>query len=224
MVLLRFIYDVIERGRRRALGEMLLAATVEPGDAAIRSRILRYLESTQYSEALEAVIAAPDGGLMGAMDTAQTVRSPSDAAELRGQVSRYLESYPDHPALLMVRAVSEAACARPDRRTVRQNFLAACGRAGESYRLETPARCMFIARAAARIACNNPSLANELQGAALRAYPERLLARAFVARLPDQLAVRSARFLLCGLAERIKQLTHHKEAFHVPRTGDVPAG
>lgn len=45
-LLLHFIYDVIERGRRRAIYEMLLACTNSTTDDAIRQRILRYLEVT----------------------------------------------------------------------------------------------------------------------------------------------------------------------------------
>ncbi|GAI67181.1 unnamed protein product, partial [marine sediment metagenome] len=102
-LLLHFIYDVIERGRRRALHEMLLACTTSPTDKDIRKRILSYLEATEYSEILEQVIADENAGITKCRDLFTSVRSPNESAELRGQVSRYLESYPDYPGLLMLR-------------------------------------------------------------------------------------------------------------------------
>jgi ATP-dependent DNA helicase RecQ len=122
-VLVEFIYDTIERGRRRALREMLsLCEEALRGDAdrVVRERLLRYLETT-YSREIEDVIAesgrfdrlmqlvdgkieSTDGEVLGG------IRSPRDAQEIRGQAARFLESYPDHPGLLTLRAVADAHC------------------------------------------------------------------------------------------------------------------
>ncbi len=127
-ILLQFIYDTIEKGRRRALREML-AATEEAAasshqDQVFRSRILRYLESSYYDE-IEAVVNADNLGFIELRellegvetDTGEVIggiRSPKDAMQLRGQAARYLESLPDHPALLFLRAVSEVFCPDSD--------------------------------------------------------------------------------------------------------------
>ena len=139
-VQLEFIYSTIEQGRRRALREMLalgqFAISVEAGrqDSVICQRILRYLE-TSYSEELEKLIEADGEGLSEVLkllagfvsnsgDVIGGIRSVRDAAEIRGQVTRYLESQPDHPGLLLLRATSEALCDLPDAGIVSENILA----------------------------------------------------------------------------------------------------
>lgn len=123
-VLISFIYDTIEKGKRRGIAEVLnlseAALSSDNHDEVIRNRILRYLE-TSYSEEIEKILNVDelkldlirdfidgyetlDGGIIGGL------RSPKDAEEIRGQVSRYLESNPDHPGLLILRAISELFC------------------------------------------------------------------------------------------------------------------
>lgn len=120
-VLIEFIYDTIEKGRRRAFSEMLQlaeAAYVSPDkDKTIRDRVILYFQTT-YSEEIDKILnaesikvdfirdlidgyEASNGRIIGGL------RSTRDAEEIRGQVSRYLESYPDNPGLLLVRALSE---------------------------------------------------------------------------------------------------------------------
>lgn len=132
-ICLHFLYDVIEKGRRRAFYEMLLACRDAQSDEGFRKRILRYLETTEYSDALEGLVRDEQGGLVLSMDVFDSLNSLQEMAELRGQVSRYLESYPDHPALLMLRALTEAFL--PDGRSeiARQNFGAALISAKTSY-------------------------------------------------------------------------------------------
>ena len=196
VLLLHFIYDVIERGRRRALSEMLLAATVSPTDDSIRQRILRYLEATQYSEALDSILAAADAGLEKTKITFDAVRSPNEAAELRGQVSRYLESYPDHPGLLMLRALSEAFCRDRNQDVAKQNFLAALTSAEKNYSVKHPMLFEFIEWAIGKLAQREVQLAQDFMARALSSYPDRTLARGLLNELPTSVAELPAWFLL----------------------------
>ena len=205
-LLLHFIYDVIERGRRRALSEMLLAATVSPTDASIRQRILRYLEATQYSEALEAILAEADAGLEKTKATFDAVRSPNEAAELRGQVARYLESYPDHPGLLMLRALSEVFCRDKNPDVVKQNFLAAIDSAEENYSVNRSKLFDFLVWALNKVAEREGRLAQELLTDALSKYPERTLARNLVNEMPTSLSALPAWFLLNRLVVNSRKL------------------
>ncbi|MFN0156511.1 MAG: RecQ family ATP-dependent DNA helicase [Bacteroidota bacterium] len=205
-LLLHFIYDVIERGRRRALYEMFLAATESPNDAAIRQRILRYLEATQYSEALEAILAESDAGLEKTMETFEAVRSPNEAAELRGQVARYLESYPDHPGLLMLRSLAEAHSRDRNTTIVKQNFSASISSASQNYAVERNDLFEFIAWAIVKVGTRNLPLAQDLQVDMLREYPERPFARTLVGQSPIEIASTPAWFLLNGLTKRSKEL------------------
>ena len=144
-----FIYDTVEKGRRRALGEMLglaeaaLAAEKADVDRIVRERVLTYFEASHADE-LRALI---EGDLSVDIlrrlyegeedaDTGEVVggiRSPRDAAELRGAAARLLESVPDHPGLLFVRAMAEVWCADPDMPTARENLRAGVRNARERY-------------------------------------------------------------------------------------------
>ena len=149
-ILIEFIYDTIERGRRRALREMLSlseeALRSDSPDKTVRERLLRYLETT-YSREIEDVLSETDRftRLMELVDgkvemTSGEVigglRSPKDALEIRGQAARYLESYPDHPGLLTLRAVAEAHCPDCSVTTVVDNLHAALNFAIERYAVD----------------------------------------------------------------------------------------
>ncbi len=130
--LLRFIYDVIENGRRRALLEMLECANAKD-DRLIRERINRYLEWTRFSENLETIINAKEISFVPVKDLIGNLISPNDASELRGQVARYLESYPDHPILLMLRAMSELQSNDANNIIAKQNIIAGIASAINKY-------------------------------------------------------------------------------------------
>lgn len=144
-VLISFIYDTIEKGRRRGISEVLsmseAALKSDDPDLTMRNRILNYLETT-YSEEIEKILnvdrlslelirdlidgyETSDGRIIGGL------RSSKDAAEVRGQVSRYLESTPDHPGLLILRALSELFCSDYDKSVVIGTLEAAINYANE---------------------------------------------------------------------------------------------
>ena len=154
-LLLHFIYDVIERGRRRAFYEMVLTCSESPTDESIRQRILRYLEATEYTEALEDIISDEKAGIKKCRDVFDNVRSPNEAAELRGQVSRYLESYPDHPALLMLRSLSEVFSRDRNVEVAKQNFIASISSALTNYGISDDIVFDFAAWAVSVIARRN---------------------------------------------------------------------
>ena len=137
-VLIEFIYDTIEKGRRRALREMVKVAEAALAsgnqDNEVRTRIVRYFEST-YSEEIDSVIESNDWGfdripiiLDGTANEVGEniggIRSANEAMGLRGQVSRYLESTPDHPGLLALRALSELYSKEYDIESVEIDFAA----------------------------------------------------------------------------------------------------
>ena len=109
-LLLEFVYEEIERARRRALREMWLAihATRASPDTGFRKRILDYLTEGDIAPVLEKLIDRPyfdyDAWLRATADTL----GAAEAHELRGSSGRLLESYPDHPGLLLARGLSEA--------------------------------------------------------------------------------------------------------------------
>ena len=151
-VLINFIYDTIEKGRRRALREILTIAesakskSPEESNEIIRERILKYLE-TSYSEEIEEVlneigtfnslqkivegdVVTETGEIVGG------IRSVKDVLEIRGQVARYLQSYPDQPGLLFLRAISELFAPDSDNEIINQNINAAINFSLERYSID----------------------------------------------------------------------------------------
>lgn len=119
-----FIYNIIELSRRRSLSEMLQASQGSSNAERFRARMLNYLELGEFSEILEDARSDPaqlDGLLSRLMPE---IGSPQKAEELRGQVSRLLEGYPNNPALLLIRALAEVLCGDLNREIVFENFLA----------------------------------------------------------------------------------------------------
>jgi ATP-dependent DNA helicase RecQ len=114
--LIAFVYDTVERSRRRSLREMWLAAREGRHDpnGVFRGRILNYLTQGSVAPALEALaekaqVLFPDWTALLDRVWAQVVAGDIEAArELRGGSGRLLASYPDHPGLLVARGVSEA--------------------------------------------------------------------------------------------------------------------
>ena len=113
-ILIDFTFDVIERSRRRMIQESMLLARRADTDAEIRRRLLDYLSEGFGAERLEELLSERRVELAGWFDLFGKVQSPMEAGELRGLCIRFLESYPDHPALLLVRAAAEAMCTDAD--------------------------------------------------------------------------------------------------------------
>lgn len=205
-LLLKFVYDVIERGRRRALLEMLLACTVSVEDADIRSRILRYLEATEYSEKLDDLLADEGAGFVQCKDIFSTVRSPNEAAEIRGQVSRYLESYPDHPGLLMLRFLSELLSKDTNLEISHQNFQAAAISARDNYGIDSATLNGFGAWAISKVPVKYYEFSRSLVLELITANPASEETRELVKHLPLALADIPAYQLLFNLELKSRSL------------------
>ncbi|MBM3300738.1 MAG: hypothetical protein FJY85_12385, partial [Deltaproteobacteria bacterium] len=120
-VLLEFIYDVIEKGRRRALREIWTWAREGKTDEGLRRRLLDYLQETEESKKIEKLLENASICLADWRDLADQAISVREVHELRGQVVRSLESTPDHPGLLYLRAICEALLEDGDRLEVFAN-------------------------------------------------------------------------------------------------------
>jgi ATP-dependent DNA helicase RecQ len=110
-ILVEFVYDTVERSRRRSLREMWLAARESGADAntTFRQRILDYLSEGDISPTLEQLVDAPHFRYADWQTELSTLLSADDARELRGNTARLLASYPDHPGMLLARGFSELA-------------------------------------------------------------------------------------------------------------------
>ncbi len=104
--MVEFIYQHIEKRRRHATRQMLeLARTGVANPIDMRERLLNYLQvSLRYTALLEAL--APDGVPSTWLQILTEVKSPQELGELHGAAQRVLESYPSHPGLLFLAAIS----------------------------------------------------------------------------------------------------------------------
>jgi ATP-dependent DNA helicase RecQ len=107
-IMTEFLYDTVERARRRSLREMLLAASESRSDREFRSRILDYLQEGDFSPRIEALADKAVVDVDDWLAILSEVTSIEDANEARGSAARFLASYPDHPGLLLLRALAEA--------------------------------------------------------------------------------------------------------------------
>lgn len=103
---LEFLYEVVETGRRSAVFEMLLAAR-SPDAEVFDRRVRDYLQSTDYGRRLEVLLELSDAGLTEVARLVMDHVGPAGAEGARGETGRMLEAYPDHPALLLLRGISE---------------------------------------------------------------------------------------------------------------------
>lgn len=106
-ILIEFVYDAIERSRRRSLREIWLTARESASEDQFRQRILDYLSEGDLAPLLERLVEQERFHMTAWMDQFSSIISEQDANEWRGNTARLLASYPDHPGLLLGRAISE---------------------------------------------------------------------------------------------------------------------
>jgi len=101
-----YVYSQIERKRRQASRKMLeLARTGVRDPAAFRRDLLLYLQvSEKFTAVIETLAMQPS--IDNWMELVKEVDQLDDMRELHGACQRVLESYPNHPALLFVSAVT----------------------------------------------------------------------------------------------------------------------
>ncbi len=135
--LIEFTYDVIERSRRRMIQESVLLARECIKDKEIRVRLLDYLQEGLSSERIRGLLEQEKVQFEEILKLLKQVKTPIDAGELRGLCARLLESYPDHPGLLLCRAVAEAMCSDCNDSVSWQGISSAITMAaGEKYRVQ----------------------------------------------------------------------------------------
>jgi len=127
--LISFVYETIERSRRRSVREMWLAARessidstdVNP-DEVFRTRILDYLTEGEVSPIIERLSIAPEFMFLRWREQLDDLRDATAAQEWRGATARLLTSDPTNTGLLIARALSEGLSLDRDLEDVRSNI------------------------------------------------------------------------------------------------------
>lgn len=207
-LLIDFIYEHIERARRRSLQEMLEAASAGDGEA-LRDRILNYLTTTEYDDYLvQMVNAVTEQEEHDAMTGLfELIVAPLDAERVRGAAGRYLTSYPDQPALLMVRAAAEALAREPDGVAVRQNLTAALQFGRTRYLYDDGRLARLAGTAIGLVAGRKPDMARRMALEAARAQADQPeFVRELARVMPEVTAVPAALVLAERLAARVDHI------------------
>ena len=135
-LLIEFIYSHVEQARRQSLNTMLLAASVSRSGDDLRRRVLEYLQQSEWDDRLEPLRAGGWPTDVALAELFDMVASPNDAASLRGATDRMLASYPDVPALLLVRSLAEALCRDTDLDVVVTHARSAVSAAFDRYHVD----------------------------------------------------------------------------------------
>ena len=112
LALMEFVYDTIERSRRRSLREMWLAAREsaskgQDADKELRRRILDFLSEGDLMPGIEALVDSQEFSFVKWQQLWSMMTSANEAREWRAASARLLASYPAHPGLLAGRGLAE---------------------------------------------------------------------------------------------------------------------
>jgi ATP-dependent DNA helicase RecQ len=132
-LLIDFVYDTIERSRRRSLREMWLTARESDGEDAFRRRILEYLSEGDVTPRLVEMAESGRFLVNEWLEGLAEIATITEAREWRGTAGRLLASYPDHPGLLLVRGFSEVVDPDGDLNEFAFNLASALRSARERY-------------------------------------------------------------------------------------------
>lgn len=140
-LLIEFVYDTVERSRRRSLREMWLAARESVGDpnGIFRQRILDYLSQGAIAPTLERLVDAAHFDYAEWIEELGHINAADDAREMRGDSARLLSSYPDHPGLLLARGLSEVLDDRGNLQEFASNLSASIENAASRYGVDSGA-------------------------------------------------------------------------------------
>ncbi len=105
--LIRFIYDEIEKQRRRALATMVEVARNAQSSDEIKKYILNYFEESTFSKDLSKILRQFDTQeISEIISQILTEQDQEKLRNLQGNVARFLESSPDNPGLYLISALT----------------------------------------------------------------------------------------------------------------------
>lgn len=111
--LAQYVYETVELARRAAIREVWRWSELGTDSERLRRRLLDYLQETEFSKELFAILAGAGFNLDRWAALLDSVRSRRDVDELDAAMARALEDYPDHPVLLVSRGIVGAWLREP---------------------------------------------------------------------------------------------------------------
>jgi len=112
--LIDYIYDTVEKRRRRAIGQMLQVtrSASELGAKSFREELLAYLEESEFSAPVSEMAARVDPNDWFRILEAVTGRD--GITKLLGACRRQLEEFPSHPGLLLLSGLCRSIGSNPE--------------------------------------------------------------------------------------------------------------
>ena len=133
-LMVQFVYDTIERSRRRSLREMWLAAIESRTGEDLRRRVLDYLVEGDVAPILERLVEVPRFRFNDWIEQWAKIAGTPDVREWRAASARLLGSFPDHPGLLASRGLVEGLDPDGELRELELNLNSAINSARKTYR------------------------------------------------------------------------------------------
>lgn len=125
-MLIEATYRIVARARLQALRFMYETAVGSDDPEAIRGRINAYLGGGPVAMALSAAVAAPSIDVRRFVEVMERI-ALAEQHDLAASAARQLETYPEHPLLLLASALGEARLPQADRTRFKRALTAAMG-------------------------------------------------------------------------------------------------
>jgi RecQ family ATP-dependent DNA helicase len=202
--LIEFVYDEIEKKRRRMILNMAEAAE-SPDGSTFRMRIINYLETSEFTKKLGKISLemVPQEWI----EIAVGIEDVSSAQRLADGCRRVLESFPDHPGLLLLSAYARMFTSDS---TALDEFRRAAQALARSP-LEASVREQTLARMIEQMALDRPSAVPALCQMALQEFPQREIARVTLryTEAATPVGELALRILLTYMVGRIREVRKH---------------
>ena len=182
--MVQFVYDTIERSRRRSLREMWLALQETGSGEELRQRVLDYLTEGDVAPVLERLVDSAQFRFSDWIEQWSKVAGTVDARELRAASARLLSSYPDHPGLLASRGLAEALDLDGELVEFELNLTSALRSAAASYAVQGPEVQATVAWILGKLPSTRPGAHAAAYGAAVAAGLPRDVLRAWIESSP----------------------------------------
>src|SRR5208282_5496048 len=205
-ILLEFVYQEIEKKRLYAILQIAEVASTCTDDASFRDALLDYLEKSKFTKSLIEISTRIMPGEWA--ELASQVEDIDSSRQLLGGCRRALESYPDHPGLVLLSAFARIMIPGMSDKTTIEEFQRGMKLIS---RITHPDLPHALARMLLEIGKRHPSLVNQISMMVLRQFQDREIARTTLMYV-DQLSqpgVLALQILLTALSPQMRQVTKH---------------
>jgi len=205
--MLEFVYEEIEKKRRRAILHMAEVADTSLDGESFRTQLLDYLEKSEFTQQLADMAKRTEP--MEWVNIASKAEDIDSSKHLLGGCRRALESYPDHPGLLLLSAFSRLLFPKPQDDMAISDFQRAIKLLARLPEREDIRKA--ITRFLEMIKQKRPTLINDLCHIVLKEFPQRDMARVTLkyADPASEGGILALRILLESTLEKTKLVRIH---------------